>query len=1219
MLLRPLLATALLWAPDLTLAAEGDLDATFGTAGVTSVAQGSGCTVTALARQSDGRLVAAGYVQSGGAAGRDGCLIRFTSSGQLDSTFGSNGVVTVDFGTTGDWLNSLLILDNNLIVAAGFKFQFGQPTPVIVRVNPDGSLDSSFGVGGRLDVYRMSGQFGSTLLASADNGFYLGSNSGAVMKYDKYGFWDSSYGSSGVAVTGISASTAKGCFAHGPDGSLFVGGARHINGNSRGTIARLTSEGRLDSNFGTGGLVENNVSTTYYDSYDVIEFDPASNTVLALGTINGGNVPTAYKVFISRFKTDGLLDTDMGSQGTAIMDFGPLTNWAHDFKRLPDGRLLICASYQEGNNGSIILSRRLANGAPDLGFQGTGFVSHSFGGLSQAPAVMLQQPDAKVVIAGYSFIGGAQRAALMRLEYAPVSHGQLQVLHKGVGLYPGLASVLDFGLVNEGTGVSTLRVTLKNTGTTGLAGVQAGILQDDAVFGLNQASDSPWTLSAGETLDLDITFSSSTLGGHEGVLRITSTTEPGLPFELRLRAALGTPGLPVIAQQPRSLMLVDNPNAYQGAGTLGSLSVTATNSLSLPQSYQWQLDGADIPQETRSQLNLHRNSAAGVYTVIITTSKGGVTSKPARVAVLRHSADSVIAQGGTQTVYAYQGNPATLPMEARLPAGTTLDCAWLNATNIPSVPLQEGAYTGVNSTTLGIRSASSDLKGIYLCTTSWKDSNGLLLASGTFQTYLDVLGPPQIFSTQSSYDLEPSSNITLTSDMLNLRIENRPTRYDVTGLPPGLEVSSSGPASLIISGTTTEEAAPGSSYPVTIGVFSPAGYNTFTFVINMIKTTLGGSYQGLASTSTMEAHTAQQNSGLLQFTITGEGKLSGALLQGGIRRSFKGTVMRRGATLSFPLPAQAGLPASTLKLKLPSSGPSGTGALHPGTLVDSEPTHFIIFDRSAIAEWPAERRQAIQGRYNMAVQTSPLGTEPFPLPLGHGTLSVVVSRSGTAAWSCRLPDGQSLTGSSPVLGLDQPRIYLCSALYQNSGSFGGVLEWPTSLEAASEKPVGGYAVWNKPARKSDASYPQGFITQMQFTGMNYSPPAKGRTYMGLRPIKAGESNAELLIQLEDAEEMHIPIRFTGPGSADMIFKGMRLLLSPSGATGLIQGTILFRQQDPVNPRKFHQRAGFIHGIAHPDPSAGVYGHLLINALPEPGRPPRWISGAVHITRTQAGD
>lgn len=1219
MFLRPSFAITLLGLPFLSLGAEGGLDATFGTGGVTSIAQGSGCTVTALARQSDGRLVAAGYVQSGGTAGRDGCLMRFTSAGQLDSTFGSNGVVTVDFGTTSDWLNSLLILDNNLILAAGFKYGYGGATPVVARIKTDGSLDSSFGIGGKLDVYRMSGQFGSTLLASADNGFYLGSNSGAVMKYDKYGFWDSSYGSSGVAVTGISASTAKGCFAHGPDGSLLVGGARHIDGNSRGTIARLTSEGRLDSNFGTGGLVENNVSTTYYDSYDVIEFDPVTNTVLALGTINSGNVPTAYKVFISRFKTDGRLDTDMGSQGTAIMDFGPLTNLAHDFKRLPDGRLLICASYQEGNNGTVILSRRLANGAADLGFQSTGFVSHSFGGFSQAPAVMLQQPDAKVVIAGYSFIGGAQRAALMRLEHDPVSPGQLQVLRSGTALYPGLASVLDFGLVNEGTGVSTLRVTLKNTGTTSLAGVQAGILQDDAVFGTSQALDSPWTLNAGETRDLDITFSTSTLGSYEGVLRITSTTEPGLPFEVRLKAVLGTPGLPVIQQQPKSLMIVDKPNAYQGSSTLGSLSVTATNSLFLPQSYQWFVDGEVIPQETRSQLNLHRDSAAGVYTVTITTSKGSVASKPARVAVLRHSADSVIAQGGTQTLYAYRGNPATLPMDARLPAGTTLSCAWVNATNIPNIPLQEGAYTGVTGTTLRILSTTTDLRGIYLCTTSWKDANGLLLASGTFQTYLEVLGPPQIFSTLSSYNLEPSANITLTSDMLNLRIENRPTRYDVTGLPPGLEVSSIGPTSLIISGTTTEEAAPGSSYPVTIGVFSPAGYNTFTFVIHMVKPTLGGSYQGLASTVSMDAHTVQQNSGLLQFTITDEGKISGAFLQGGIRRSFKGTVMRRGATISFPLPAQAGLPASTLKLELPSSGPSGTGALHPGTQVDSEPTHFITFDRSAIAEWPAERRQAIQGRYNMAAQTTALGTEPFPLPLGHGTLSVVVSRNGTAAWSCRLPDGQSLTGSSPVLGLDQPRLYLGGTLYQNTGSFGGVLDWPANLEAASEKPVGGYAVWNKPARKSDTSYPQGFITQMQFTGMNYSPPAKGRTYMGLRPVAAGDSNAELLIQLEDAEEMHIPVRFTGPGSADMVLNGMRLMLYPSGTTGLIQGSILFRQQDPVNPRKLHQRAGFIHGIAHPDPFLGVYGHLLIHALPEPGKPARWTSGAVRITRTRADD
>ena len=1222
MLLRTSLAAALLWVPVLSLGADGDLDATFGTSGVTSVARGSGCTVTALSRQSDGSLVAAGYVQSGGTAGRDGCLMRFTSSGQLDSTFGSNGVLTVDFGTPFDWLNSLLILNNNLILVAGFKYDNGAATPVVARIKTDGSLDTSFGIGGKLDVSRMAGQFGSTLLAAADNGFYLGSNSGVVMKCDKYGIPDSSYGYNGLVQTGISASTARGCYAHGPDGSLLVGGSRHINGNSRGTLARLTSEGRLDNGFGTGGLVENDVSTTYYDSYDVIEFDPISNTVLALGTINAGNVPTAYKVFISRFKTDGRLDSDMGSQGTAIMDFGPLTNLAHDFKRLPDGRLLICASYQEGNNGTVILSRRLANGAPDLGFQDTGFVSHSFGGGSQAPAMMLQQPDAKVVIAGYSFIGGAQRAVLMRLEHDPVSPGQLQVLHKGVGLYPGLASMLDFGQVNEGTGVSTLRVTLKNTGTTSLAGLQTSLLQDDAVFGTSQASDSPWTLNAGESRDLDITFSSSTLGAFEGVLRITSTTEPGLPFELRLKAALSTPGLPIIQVQPKSLMVVEKPNAFQGSSTLGSLSVTASNNLSLPQTYQWQLNGTDIPQETRSQLNLHRDSAAGVYTVTITTSKGSVTSKPAMVAVLRHSAASIISATGTQTLYAYRGNPATLAMDVRLPAGTTLSHAWLNATNIPNVLLQEGDYTGVNTATLGIRSASSDLKGIYLCTTSWKDENGLLLGTGTFQTYLDVLGPPQIFSTLSSYDLEPSSNITLTDVMLKLNIENRPTRYDVTGLPPGLEVSASGPTSLVFSGSTTAEATPGSSYPVTIGVFSPAGYNTFTFVINMVKSTLGGSYQGLASPLTADLHTPLQNSGLLQFVITDEGKISGVLVQSGIRRSFKGSVLMRGTPVTFPLPAQGGLPACTLRLVFPTLGQGAaliTSALLPDSQTDAEATHFITFERSYITQWPAERRQAIQGRYNMSVQSTPLGTEPFPLPQGHGTLSIVVSRSGTTTWSCRLPDGQTLVGSGSVLGLDQPRAYLYGALYQNSGSLGGVCEWPANLESAFEKPVSGQAVWNKPARKSDASYPQGFITQMAILGMDYTPPTKRRTYMNLRQVAAGDFNADLTIQLEDAEEMRIPVRFTGPGSADMVLNGVRLMLSPSGSTGLIQGSLFFRQQDPVNPRKFHQRAGFIYGIAIPDSSISVYGHLLIHALPEPGKPPRWISGTVLMSRSRPDD
>ncbi len=1198
-------------------AADGALDPSFGAAGITTVAQGQGCTVSDVGLQSGGRLVAAGYIQAGGNVGRDGCLMRLDTNGRLDTTFGTQGIVQMDFGTKGDWLNSLIILEDDRILAAGFNGESGaQRSPVVIRCLEDGSPDPAFGVGGRRVVTQLAGQFGSTLLPAADGGFYLGTQAGYVMKFKADGSVDAGYGVNGVVSSGLTASSARGCYALGPDNTLFVGGTLRVGDDHRSALARLTPGGRLDTTFGNDGIVTYNASPDRYDSYDVVEYDPDTRTILVLGGINGGNATSYYKVFISRFRTDGQPDPQMGSGGTAVMDFGPISSLAHDFTRLPDGRLLICASYTEGGVSTCILARCLANGTPDPTFQGTGAARLSFGSNSQAPSVMLVQPDQKVVMAGYAYVGGAQNAAFLRVEHEPISSGGLHVLLNGARLYAGRSSLLDFGIVPSDDVPVTLGLTLKNMGGTSLTGISASITQGGSAFSTSQAAGLPWNLAAGESRNLDITFAGGGLGAHSGLLRIVSETEPGSPVEIPLGARLHTPGLPVIHVQPRSCVIQDTGSIRPIPFYQAVISVAASNSLSLPQTYQWYVDDVPVPDATGYQMFLTRDSQTGTYTVKISTSAGTITSKPASVAAVLHGPEVVTDTDGSKFLPAYQGNPASIPIDVRLPAGTRMEFAWVDS---QGTPLNDGAHTGYATPTLGIKSAGFARNAWYYCFVTLKDAAGILLDSTSYNAKVKVLGPPQVFTSRAEFEMEPGGTYEITQETLGAEVWNRPTRYDISGLPPGIRVASTGPTSFAFTGTLASDAVPGESHPVVIGVFSPAGYNQLTILFVVKAPTTSGLYLGLASPAGLESTRPENNSAAIQFMTTQEGMVSGFCSQSGVRRAFQGPSAARGLPMTFSLPARSNLPEATLELMFHRSGTTGEGALYQGRGTSSEPSHSLLFDRSSFARWSPLKKAILPGRHNVVLDTWPPEQEASSLPQGHGFLSIVVSRSGMALWSGRLPDGQALLGSSPVLGQWVPKIHLYQSLYENAGSFGASLAWDEDFEQDGQKPVTGDGAWLRPARKNTPGREQGFITRMQMQGMAYDPPGKGRTYMNLRPAPPAGSNAELSIQLEDAGEILAPVRFTGPGSADMVLNGMRLMLSPSGSTGLIQGSLFFRQQDPVNPRKFHQRAGFIYGIAVPDPSMSVYGHLLIHALPERGKPARWISGAVRIMRSRPDD
>jgi uncharacterized delta-60 repeat protein/uncharacterized repeat protein (TIGR01451 family) len=138
-----------LFCPGIATAASGDLDPTFGTGGkVTTDFAGSNAGANGVALQADGKIVAAGFADSG--SGSDFALARYNPDGSLDASFGTGGKVTTDFAGGSDSAFGVALQADGKIVAAGFADSGSRGDFALARYNPDGSLDASFGTGGKV-------------------------------------------------------------------------------------------------------------------------------------------------------------------------------------------------------------------------------------------------------------------------------------------------------------------------------------------------------------------------------------------------------------------------------------------------------------------------------------------------------------------------------------------------------------------------------------------------------------------------------------------------------------------------------------------------------------------------------------------------------------------------------------------------------------------------------------------------------------------------------------------------------------------------------------------------------------------------------------------------------------------------------------------------------------------------------------------------------------
>ncbi|HEX8137182.1 MAG TPA: delta-60 repeat domain-containing protein, partial [Pyrinomonadaceae bacterium] len=326
--------------------APGDLDATFGTGGrvVTSFPGGLD-TANDTAVQADGRIVVAGT------SGTDFALTRYNTDGSLDASFGVGGRVHTDFPTgLGGVAYALVIQPDGKLVLAGSASESAtsfNSVFALVRYNTDGSLDTSFDGDGRV-----------------------------------------------VTTFAGSSATAR-ALALQPDGKLVAAGlaSDSTTFNSVYALARYNTDGSLDTSFDTDGRVTTDFPGLTFEEIHAVAIQTNGRIVV------GGLGNAAFS--LARYTTTGALDTSFDTDGFVTTAFGGTFEEANALAIQSDGKIVAAGqtAISTAANMNFALARYNTDGSLDTSFDTDGKVTTDFGLVDAASDVVIQT-DGRVIAAG---------------------------------------------------------------------------------------------------------------------------------------------------------------------------------------------------------------------------------------------------------------------------------------------------------------------------------------------------------------------------------------------------------------------------------------------------------------------------------------------------------------------------------------------------------------------------------------------------------------------------------------------------------------------------------------------------------------------------------------------------------------------------------------------------------------------------------------------------
>jgi len=404
-------STPITWS--VIVAAAGGLDPTFGASGtgkvVTSTGPGNDM-IQGIVLQPDGKIVVAG-----GSA--DVAVARYNRNGSPDSSFGTGGVVVTDFGSNSDAGRAVALQPDGKIVVAATQGCCGGVSIALARYDADGTLDPTFGTGGTTTLAGPGVEnYAQAIAVQPDGKILVGGSqdfSPLVVRLNEDGSFDSTFGSGGAAVQFPADQGQSMGLAVLPGGTILAGGYRYSGccSHSDFEIVRLNPDGSVDTTFGPA--LDGKVIADLNGNSDDVAFGLAvegDGRIVLAGSSQKTFQP--YDFAVARFTAGGSLDATFGTAGVVNTNLGA-DEQGRAIAITPDQRIIVAGQSTGNQQSDFAIVAYTANGSLDTNFGTGGVVKTDFQSSDDKAFAVAVQPDGKILTGGYT-IAGSYKFAVAR-------------------------------------------------------------------------------------------------------------------------------------------------------------------------------------------------------------------------------------------------------------------------------------------------------------------------------------------------------------------------------------------------------------------------------------------------------------------------------------------------------------------------------------------------------------------------------------------------------------------------------------------------------------------------------------------------------------------------------------------------------------------------------------------------------------------------------------
>lgn len=1090
---------------------------------------GSPLPLRAVARQADGKIVVGGDFTSlrSVACNR---IARLNVDGTLDLTFNPGT------GPNSDVAVIVIQPDGKILAGGNFTSWSGVTRRGLVRLNEDGSLDTSLG---NLDsvVDSVGGDFEVTTIALQPvdvaphfrilvGGFFQRQvadafRSGLVALLPATGArdtgFDVSYGAHQAGSNNFLTSVSS--LAVQPDRKVLVGGQfTGFNNVNCGHLVRLTSTGGNDSSF-VSGMSGGIGGSGFVDVSGILV--QGDGKIAVAGHFSSAS-SNAQKC-LARYQASGAFDTGFRP---AIATSGSLLG-AYNLTMQPDGKIVI--AFNGAGNGNVL--KRFFSSLPQspsiLQFTSPSAIGQE--GLSASLSVSRTGGSLGAVTVNYATV---ERSATAGADYttstgilswadgdtsakiisvpvtadatventetfevrlgnplggAMLGENQSTVISIEAGdlsSVPQVQFATGSSSISENGGSVDLTLTASMVPATGFT--VPFTLSGTAIKGAGKdylISDSPVTFAAGETSKtISITALQNSVLAANKTIEITLNTPAGTALLGNLTSHTVTiqddETAPVITTVPQSRIAAVGSN----------VTFTAAASGNPAPSFIWKKGTTVIAGQTGAACTLNnvQLGAAGTYSV---TAKNPALSAPSSIVL------GIVDK--TPKILNLYGGPTSKTTLTAVCSTNITGFVWKR--NNATVSNLTGHITGAGTKTLTITGLTAGDAGEYVCEVTCP---GVATAETTGPVTMSVIDGPPVITAKPVVLPRAVVGGTYSFDVPYDHSANvAPTSFTATPLPAGLSINAQGH----ISGRVTAALTAQKTFAVAFKASNKLNSNTATgnLVVDPLPAGSVGSFTGLIARNPAMPGNDGLGGRIVDLTVATSGNITGTLIHGVTSHKFGGLL---NAVPDNPQPtASIVIPRkNTTSLTLTFTIDSAAQRFINATITDG--TNF-----AAVNAWRKVKPPATYpGLYNLGLH---LASPDVTKPQGIGYASFTIAASGSLTVAGKLADGVSFSTATTVGPQGEVLVHSASATADTV--LGMLTVTPGTAPTFADSTITGTVSWSRKTQPAGARlYASGFApTDLNAVGARYVPSA---VFLNL-PYVAGTTLSNAAVSFTNAD------------------------------------------------------------------------------------------------------